>query len=143
KIAREGDTLPTGAILGIIAAPDVPEPDIDAFIAGFTPDATAITPADGTGIARTDSKPERTGGVVSPPPGGANQSIPDELKAGPDDRDVPASPHARRLARKLGVNLHAIQSGMHGGRIQVEDIEQAILRHNEMSRPAQPDNAMT
>ena len=52
---------------------------------------------------------------------------PDRLKQGGDDSGVNASPHARRLAEELGINLNNITGSGRRGRISVEDIEQAII----------------
>ena len=38
---------------------------------------------------------------------------------------APAGPATRRMARKLGVDLHQVQGSANGGRITIEDIEQA------------------
>lgn len=38
RVAHDGDTLPVGALIGVIADADTPEADIDAFIAGFVPE---------------------------------------------------------------------------------------------------------
>jgi pyruvate dehydrogenase E2 component (dihydrolipoamide acetyltransferase) len=41
-VVPEGATLPIGALLAVVAPTDVPEPEIDAFVAGFAvPDAAA------------------------------------------------------------------------------------------------------
>jgi pyruvate dehydrogenase E2 component (dihydrolipoamide acetyltransferase) len=34
-VGQVGDTLPVGGLLGVVAAPDVPDAEIDAFVAGF------------------------------------------------------------------------------------------------------------
>jgi pyruvate dehydrogenase E2 component (dihydrolipoamide acetyltransferase) len=41
QVAREGETLPVGGLIGVIAASDVPESDIDAFVLGFKPEPKA------------------------------------------------------------------------------------------------------
>lgn len=141
RLAGEGDTLPTGALLGIIAKPDVPDSDIDSFIANFIPDATAITSADTATAYANSGNPERSSVAVPPAPAGADESVPDQLKIGPDDRDVPASPHARRLAKKMGINLNNIRSNDHGRRIQVEDIERVVRKQRSIFKDEQPENA--
>jgi pyruvate dehydrogenase E2 component (dihydrolipoamide acetyltransferase) len=37
RVAHEGDTLPIGALIGVIAGAETPEADIDTFVANFTP----------------------------------------------------------------------------------------------------------
>ncbi|MGP1394490.1 MAG: acetoin dehydrogenase dihydrolipoyllysine-residue acetyltransferase subunit [Inquilinaceae bacterium] len=48
-VAAPGQTLPVGALLGVIAPADVPDADIDTFIAGFT--VTAPDEDDGAAAA--------------------------------------------------------------------------------------------
>ena len=38
QVAHEGAVLPVGALVGVIAAADVSESDIDSFVAGFQPE---------------------------------------------------------------------------------------------------------
>ncbi len=38
QVADEGTTLPVGALIGVIADADVPDEEIDAFVADFTPE---------------------------------------------------------------------------------------------------------
>ena len=39
QLAAKGETLPVGALIGVIASRDVPETAIDAFIAAFKPES--------------------------------------------------------------------------------------------------------
>ena len=41
QLASQGQTLPVGALIGVIAAADVPESEIDAFVAGYKPEQKA------------------------------------------------------------------------------------------------------
>lgn len=41
QVASVGQTLPVGALIGVIAAPDVPDAEIDAFIASYKPEQKA------------------------------------------------------------------------------------------------------
>ena len=41
RVANEGDTLPVGALLGVVADASVPDADIDAFVAEFAAAAAA------------------------------------------------------------------------------------------------------
>jgi pyruvate dehydrogenase E2 component (dihydrolipoamide acetyltransferase) len=38
QIAAKGTTLPVGALVGVIAAPEVSDAEVDQFIAGFKPE---------------------------------------------------------------------------------------------------------
>lgn len=37
QVAGQGVSLPVGALIGVVAASEVPESDIDAFVQGFKP----------------------------------------------------------------------------------------------------------
>lgn len=41
QVAKQGETLPVGALIGVIAAAGVPESEIDAFIASYQPEQKA------------------------------------------------------------------------------------------------------
>jgi pyruvate dehydrogenase E2 component (dihydrolipoamide acetyltransferase) len=58
---------------------------------------------------------------------GGKTVIPEKLKQGGDDAAAPASPHARRFAREHGINLNNVKGSGRGGRIQIEDVERAIV----------------
>jgi pyruvate dehydrogenase E2 component (dihydrolipoamide acetyltransferase) len=124
KLAAEGETLPVGALLGIVSAPDVPDAAIDAFIAAYRPRAT---------LPQRDARQD--------PAPAAPSGIPDALRRGDDDASVPASPHARRLARELGINLRNVPGSGRGGRVQIEDIEQAVRAAGGTLPGAKPADA--
>ncbi|MEM7502970.1 MAG: dihydrolipoamide acetyltransferase family protein [Pseudomonadota bacterium] len=105
QLAQEGDTLKVGELLGVIATADAQEADIDAFVEAFQP-------AD------------------------ASFGIDDAIDAQPDAPDAPVvaaeaasavrvSPVAKRLAKKLGLDLATVQGTGRNGRISKEDVEAA------------------
>jgi pyruvate dehydrogenase E2 component (dihydrolipoamide acetyltransferase) len=94
-IAEEGEAHPVGALLGIIAAADVEEAAIDAFIASF---AGAAEPA-----------------AAEPAP---------VAKSG-NDAATRSSPSVRRLADELGVDLNTVTGTGRRGRITEEDVQAA------------------
>ena len=54
-VASAGATLPIGALLAVVALSDVPEAEIDTFVAGFiAPEPAAEAAAEETGIAPRD-----------------------------------------------------------------------------------------
>jgi pyruvate dehydrogenase E2 component (dihydrolipoamide acetyltransferase) len=70
--------------------------------------------------------------------------------AGAEHRDpVPAAPHTRRLARELGVDIHAIKGSGPGGRISEDDVKAfakglisspgGAARGMQLTEPALPD----
>jgi pyruvate dehydrogenase E2 component (dihydrolipoamide acetyltransferase) len=110
QLAADGDVLKVGALIGVIAGADVPDYDIDAYIAGFggpreAPAAAVAAPA------------------RAAPPAAAS---PARAAAEPgDDSGRRVSPVVRRLAEELGVTLEAVQGSGRNGRITTEDIERA------------------
>jgi len=41
QVAGEGQTLPVGALIGVVAAADVPDVDVDAFVSAYRPERKA------------------------------------------------------------------------------------------------------
>lgn len=97
-IAEEGDAHPVGALLGVIAAADVDDAAIDAFIADFS---GAAAPAEDTAAT---AAPKKTGG---------------------NDAYTRSSPSVRRLADELGVDLNGVEGTGRRGRITEEDVREA------------------
>jgi len=105
-LAQPGETLPVGALLAVFGdAADYPGA-IDAFVAAFRP-------ADARMAADTDD-------LVTPAAGQpalAVATIPDS---------VAISPAARARAEQEGVNISAVSGTGRGGRIMLQDIDQAL-----------------
>lgn len=96
-IATAGDTHPVGALLGVIAAQDVSDEDIEAFIAGYT-----------------GATPEEATPAPSPAPA-----------AGGNDAYTRSSPSVRRLADERGVDLNTLVGSGRRGRITEDDVRAA------------------
>jgi pyruvate dehydrogenase E2 component (dihydrolipoamide acetyltransferase) len=116
-LVEDGQTVPVGQLIGVIA-----EPDED--ISGLVRAAPAATPAEAPGAAKAESKP------VAPAPPEAATPAPVETAtaAGPaappaEAGWVPASPIARRMAREAGINLGQVKGSGPGGRILERDVE--------------------
>lgn len=125
QVASEGDTLPVGALIGVISDPDVSDRDIDDFVTSFKPAPNvAVIPEPSSTAA---GAPPSQGESRSVPGETGETVVPESLKRGGKDDAVPASPHARRFAREHGVNLNNVTGSGRGGRIQIEDVERAIL----------------
>jgi pyruvate dehydrogenase E2 component (dihydrolipoyllysine-residue acetyltransferase) len=60
-VAKEGEVLPVGALLAVIAPASVPEADIDSFVASFVVERPAEGAAEGAPVER---KLERDGGTL-------------------------------------------------------------------------------
>lgn len=140
RVAAADEILPVGALLAVIADDDIPDAEIDRFIAGFTATPQAVSTREPRQAA--PSAPSTGGADASPAPVPAPAAppattggVPDSLRRGEDDSGVPATPHARRLARELDINLHNITASGRHGRVTVADIEQALGRRGKPAVP--------
>ena len=138
-LAAVGDTLPVGGLLGVLADPAVTDAEINLFIAQFR--GGAVPDAGGEPAART----QMPGSAAAPSPAKTPAAettqavIPPALTQGSDDSGVPATPHARRLAHSLGVNLNSVTGTGRGGRVSETDIEKAVVAAGGvMARAATP-----
>lgn len=98
-IAAAGDTHPVGALLGIIAAQDVSDEAIEAFIARYTGEA-----------------PEEPAPASAPSPAPAARG---------NDAYTRSSPSVRRLADERGVDLNTLVGSGRRGRITEDDVRAA------------------
>lgn len=101
-IGSVGDTLPVGALVGIVCEGEVSEADIDRFVREFK-------------AADASFEPETSAGASA----AATSAAP----AAERDDEARVSPIARRLAEKLGVDLSKITGTGRNGRISKEDVE--------------------
>lgn len=107
-LAPEGTTVPVGAPIAIIAEEGEEVPS------DYVP-AAAAAPAVSASVADAAAQP-----APSPAPtDNARNEAPSSTGR------IKASPLARRMARKLGLNLSAIQGTGPGGRITKADVERA------------------
>ena len=101
-IAAAGDAHPVGALLGIIAAADVSDADIDQFIAEHS-----------SANADTEASPA-TAGTTAP-----------QQTTQTGDAYTRSSPSVRRLADELGVDLGTVTGTGRRGRITDDDVKAA------------------
>ena len=101
-IAAAGDAHPVGALLGVIAAADVSDADIDLFIAEHS--ATRAETESAPAAAET-ATPQQT------------------IQTG--DAYTRSSPSVRRLADELGVDLGTVTGTGRRGRITDDDVKAA------------------
>ena len=106
-VGQPGEVHKVGALIGIFADPDVPESEIDSFVASFRGADASFEPES----ARVPSAPP------GPPPAGVT------TVAGDDGGEARVSPIARRLAEQLGVDLSQVRGTGRNGRISKEDVE--------------------
>lgn len=108
-VATEGETYPVGALLAVFAPLDVPQADIDAFVGAFR------------GL---DGQPVASGAVSAPAPEAA-PARPATASVATIPADARISPAARALAERTGVDVGAIAGSGRGGRITLQDVDQA------------------
>jgi pyruvate dehydrogenase E2 component (dihydrolipoamide acetyltransferase) len=111
-LVEEGEAKAVGGLLGIIAAADLDDGEIDAFIesfAGNEPVANKSAPA--------------LGPTVAEPPPAATAPASTVAPSGDGSRRV--NPVIRRLAQELGVDLDTVVGSGRNGRLTKEDIEAA------------------
>ncbi|MFT4822314.1 MAG: pyruvate dehydrogenase E2 component (dihydrolipoamide acetyltransferase) [Halioglobus sp.] len=99
RIAKEGDAMAVGGLLGIIASADVDDGAIDAFIKDFA------------GSSGSSSS--------------APAAAPAKGSIAPGDASAKTNPVVRRLATELGVDLNTLVGTGRRGRITKEDVEAA------------------
>jgi pyruvate dehydrogenase E2 component (dihydrolipoamide acetyltransferase) len=123
RLVAEGETVPVGSLVAVIAAPEESIDEILATakpaagqpaLAPSAPQAKAATPAAET--AAPEPKPVAVPAAAPPQPPAAAVTAP----AGGRLR---SSPLARRLARERGLDLGAVQGSGPGGRIVKRDVE--------------------
>jgi len=108
QLVAAGEARGVGQLLGIIAAADVDDARIDAFIADYAGAEAEEAPA-----------------VERQAPSPTTAPIATTATAATDDSGRRASPVVRRLAEELGVNLKTVSGSGRNGRITQEDVRAA------------------
>lgn len=131
-VAPVGQTLPVGALIAIVADAAVSDADIDRYIRGDRSESAAETPA--APIAAAPSPPPA---VEAPAPSAVAITPPAPAAADPElerrNEAVSATPIARRIANRHGLDLSRMTGTGRNGRINQENVE-AFLAAN----PAAP-----
>ncbi len=123
QLVSEGEAREVGFLLGIIAAADVDDASIDAFIADYAGAVPAGEPA-----------PEAPAPAPSRP-------APSTPAAAPGGEGRRASPVVQRLATELGVDLATVSGSGRNGRITQEDVRAAASGETPAA-PAAQDNGV-
>ncbi len=110
-LVAENATVPTGTILGVVAAEDE---DISELLAGSEMAAVGVAAATQVAVAVAEASPH----TEAPTPS-------TEAPAGDGGR-VKSSPLARRMADEKGIALDSVRGSGPGGRIIKRDIEAAL-----------------
>jgi pyruvate dehydrogenase E2 component (dihydrolipoamide acetyltransferase) len=111
-LVQPGQTVPVGALIGVIAGPDEPIDDLIASAAPASAEPSEAEPAqaDPADVEPTPSEPST------------------EPVRGAESGRTRASPVARRIASESGIDLSTVRGSGPGGRIIKADIEAAITR---------------
>lgn len=126
QLVGEGETLKVGELLGVIATAAAGDDEIEAFVRNFVP-ADASFGMDGDDVG--DDINGKTG---TPPPAAAPEApagMPAPATVQGDQ--IRVSPVARRLAKKLGVDLATVTGTGRNGRISKEDVEAAAAANSK------------
>jgi pyruvate dehydrogenase E2 component (dihydrolipoamide acetyltransferase) len=103
--AAKGDVRAVGSLIGVLAAPDVSDGEIDAFVGDFRGATVSFEPdADAVRATAASSAPVES------------------------DGEARLSPIARRLAERLGIDLSQVRGTGRNGRISKEDVEAHAAR---------------
>ena len=143
-VIKEGDSVPVGTLVGIIAAADE---NIDALLGSA---GSAVPASTGDGPARTAVPPSTAGSAAAPPPA-ATEPTPVAVTPSPVAPPATAasghtrsSPLARRLASEKGLDLGSVQGSGPNGRIIKRDIDAAgsgAPSSAAAQRPSDPSSA--
>jgi pyruvate dehydrogenase E2 component (dihydrolipoamide acetyltransferase) len=115
-LAAEGETVPVGKLIAIVAEPDE---DIASLLAG-TPSAVPAPPkAEAKAPAAPAAPPKAEAKPPMPPAPAARAGV-------AESGWIPASPIARRMARDAGLDLSKISGSGPGGRILERDVEEHV-----------------
>jgi pyruvate dehydrogenase E2 component (dihydrolipoamide acetyltransferase) len=123
-LVEDGGTVPTGTLLGVVAAPDE---DISAILAeaeaGAVAEATAATDGAAAVAAATPATAEAPATVSA---AAVEVAVEPAHQPAGDGGRVKASPLAKRMARENGIRLEQLNGSGTGGRIIKRDIEAAV-----------------
>lgn len=120
QLAGEGETLKVGELLGVIATADAGDEEVEAFVRDFVPADASFGIEDDIENDQTGSRNSSTATAEQPAASG----------------EIRVSPVARRLAKKLGVDLAAVKGTGRNGRISKEDVEAAAAAKSAAPRAA-------
>ena len=117
-VAKEGEVIPVGGLLGVIADKDLSDADVENFVKSYRSEAVGRVEALGSNTANaTEAAAPSSAGSYGSAPVAAESS--DEDEAGGSGKR--ASPRARKLAESLGVDISKVESD--GPRISDRDVQ--------------------
>jgi pyruvate dehydrogenase E2 component (dihydrolipoamide acetyltransferase) len=131
-LARQGDTLKVGAALALVAEASISDAELDAFTASLAaagPAASVAPPPARPAASPTldNALPTASAPSTKPVAASGQTEVPIGLQGSTDAAQVNATPHALRLAARLGADLSKVRGSGREARISVADLESAIL----------------
>ncbi|MEM9880652.1 MAG: dihydrolipoamide acetyltransferase family protein [Pseudomonadota bacterium] len=123
--AEEGETYKVGALIAVFADEDVPQSEVDAFVADFKP-VNAGFGLDGDEDDAPAAEDELPAAAPEP---AIDITIPEDL-------DI--SPKAAELAISVGLDVSSLTGSIRRGRITLQDVEQAAKAQGLMSSAPAP-----
>jgi pyruvate dehydrogenase E2 component (dihydrolipoamide acetyltransferase) len=124
-LVQAGETVPVGALIGVIAAPDESIESLLASASAPSSDGADAAAHVEPSAPAADAAPPESPAVPPPEPPAPAHVTPGEA-TGPADGRLKASPVARRIAAESGIELGAIAGSGPGGRIVKADVEAAL-----------------
>lgn len=131
-MANEGDTLPVGGLLALAAEADVSDAELDAYLAQQGQGSAAAAPAPSEKVAQVQAEapkpPANDVDAEAVQPEAMAQPITVTLSDAERERivarnaTVKASPVARRVADRAGVDLSAVAASGRHGRVSLSDV---------------------
>lgn len=126
KAIAELESPYTGRIVAVHIKEDDQVDEGDKLITVELTKAAAAAPAPKS----TSAPADQTSGPAEPQPA-QPAAAPGRMGKRDDRPPAPAGPSTRRLARRMGVDLHEIKGSGPGGRINQEDLEEYVKRRLE------------
>ena len=124
ELIEEGIDVPVGSLIGLLVQEDVSEEEIQEFIAGFSVADIADPEQAIQSEAPVETQKAAIGSVQDKE--SAKTEIPESLKGGFDDEKIYATHLARKMGRKLGIDLGKITGTGRRERISINDIRRSI-----------------
>ncbi|MGH8148600.1 MAG: dihydrolipoamide acetyltransferase family protein [Steroidobacteraceae bacterium] len=111
-VAQAGDLRPVGALLAVLASPEVTEGELERFIADFRGAQVSFEPQSTAPAGAAPAPTASVGGGAQPAPG----------QPAAEEEEARVSPLAKRLAESLGIDIAGVRGTGRNGRITREDV---------------------
>lgn len=128
RLADAGEAYKVGALIAVFADADVPQSDIDDFVANFKAVDASFGSDDSDGDGDGDDAPAQE----------QAQSVPEASPAIAIPDGIEISPKAAALAVKVGLDVTGLEGSIRRGRITLQDVEQAAKAKGLLSTIAAP-----